>query len=119
MGELVAGRLEFVGHDSLAPDQEQVDQLGAVDELDRRNRGGQQRRSLDDVAERGSKIADELIKKGYVELTDTVAREYGRALSSATGRTVTAKDLFQSTVEVDYARNQLQPLLRRPEEGSQ
>jgi hypothetical protein len=59
----------------------------------------------------GSRIADELIRNGYIELTDTVAREYGRALSSGEVTNTRATDLLRSTVELDYTRNEFDGLM--------
>jgi hypothetical protein len=56
--------------------------------------------------QRGSEIADQILSKGYVELTDEVAREYSRALTA--GKSVKdATSLSRSTSEVDWTRDQV------------
>jgi hypothetical protein len=62
--------------------------------------------------ERGSRIADELLERGFVELTPDVANEYGRALAGVeNGRTFTVQDYLDARpIALDYNRGELHSL---------
>lgn len=64
---------------------------------------------------RGRQVADELLSKGFVELTDEVAKLYGGALSTNLGIEVRAQDLLRSTMEIDYERDEIVTLPPAPE----
>lgn len=64
--------------------------------------------------EKGSKIADQILSKGYVELTPDVAREYARALSAGAHGNFEPRDYLQSTMRIDYDRDETPSLPAPP-----
>jgi hypothetical protein len=61
--------------------------------------------SLMRQSERGSRIADQLLERGYVELTAEVAQEYGRALSGNPNSRFTVADYMNARrLPIDFTR---------------
>lgn len=84
------------------PDAERPNQVGEPGRLMRATR-------------RGREVADELLSKGFVELTDEVAKLYGGALSTQPGIDVSAEALLRSTMEIDYDRAEIVTLPAVPD----
>jgi hypothetical protein len=63
-------------------------------------------------SERGSRIADQLLERGFVELTPDVAAEYGRALSgNPDSRTFTVQDFRNAhPIPLDFTRMEMNRL---------
>lgn len=83
------------------PERSAQDQVGEPGRLMRATRAGR-------------KASDTLLRQGFIELDDEVATLYGAALSANPEARFAAADLRRSTMEVDFDRAELQPILAAP-----